>query len=216
MKGYITREIDTPGVSYNYDLLPLIDNFTIRQFCDDVPRKQDEMTDISGVLVITPKQYILGYTRDYGLSTHLIGYARVNKDIHGGGKINNDDDLQYYYNDCRKSYITGRLGADVRLKHGFLGYEYNLRINFPADMTWELYDSFFNFYRDHNEEIKELNALYGFTVSCCIIDEEGVKNIKSFPNLDPILTYLNVNSSFFGHSVDVKETILGGNARKRV
>ena len=50
------------GSAYNYDLTPLIENFTFYDFVTKIENNQDH----GGFLVITDNQYIIGYNAGFG------------------------------------------------------------------------------------------------------------------------------------------------------
>ena len=91
------------GSSWNYDLIPLITNFSFYKFISDA--KSDEF---GGFIVITDKQYIIGYNAGFGYGTHASSFTRVMKDINGGGRINSAKELMNLTNECCKKFIVAR------------------------------------------------------------------------------------------------------------
>ena len=199
---------------YNFDLLPLIDNFSIVDFCYDAIKNIRNADDLGGFAVITPKQIVFGYNDNFGTGTHLIAYARAYADINGLGKIQDEYVLNKYLERCKSEYVTCRLTADVVSKKGRVEYKFGFFVSFPDNMTYELYDMFKEFYDKYNEDIAYVNKKYGLKTCCCRIDEEGVKAYQYYDDLTPILEYIEKESTRFQHSEEKNEIILGGETRK--
>ena len=77
----------TGNIELNYDLFPLIKDFDFYSFIDYAEKHKNIVTDYGGFIVITPKQYVIGYNSNFGTGSHLASLARVTKDIYGGGNI---------------------------------------------------------------------------------------------------------------------------------
>lgn len=140
------------GSSWNYDLSPLITNFSFYNFISDA---KDE--EYGGFAVITDKQYIIGYNAGFGYGTHASSFARVMKDFDGGGRINNATELMSLSSKCCNNYIVARIVFEN--KQGYINFE------FPKKISSDMYDSFEKFYRDYNNEIHSLANRYNFEVS---------------------------------------------------
>ena len=53
------------GRDYNYDITPLIQNFDFYDFIDYAERFKEEIKDYGAFIVITNKQYIIGYNASF-------------------------------------------------------------------------------------------------------------------------------------------------------
>ena len=143
------------GSSFNYDIKELIKNFDFYEFVRIGSKRY--AGDYSAFLVITSKQYIIGYTAGFGEGTHQSIFARVHKDLNGGGDINNYMELMRHNNDCVRKYITARIlyekiGTD---ENGRAKFDGSIHFNFPdRNINPCEYEVFKKFYEDYNDNIK--------------------------------------------------------------
>lgn len=208
------------GNSYNYDLIPLIKNFNFTEFLST-----DTKTEHGAVLVITNKQYIIGYTAEYGLGTHKSAFARIMKSLHKGKRIQDSNEVKKLEEECTQKFITARILYDYRgdNEYGIQQYSGAIYFQFPKDdtITKMQYELFKMFYEEYNKEIKMLIRKYGinkFKIQYGHIDETGTKEIKNVDSLDDIYTYLEKRVDT-NKNIDITEeqiigTILNINHKK--
>ena len=89
--SYIARK-NGNGSAYNYDLGPLIYNFSFDTFILDAEKSKEGLQEHGAFLIITNNQYIIGYNAGYGTGTHISAFARTTKDMFGGGSILNQNE----------------------------------------------------------------------------------------------------------------------------
>ena len=170
------------GSSWNYDLIPLITNFSFYKFISD-----DKSDEFGGFIVITDKQYIIGYNAGFGYGTHASSFARVMKDINGGGRINSAKELMNLTDECCKKFIVARIVFENN--QGYINFE------IPKEISSYMYNSFEKFYEAYNDEIKSVANRYNFEVSYTdLLKKEQI--ISS--NLDNINMYLKniINNNY--------------------
>lgn len=123
-KGYYGRK-SGGGSSYNYELAPLIQDFSFYDFIAGC----EPDCDHGGFLVITDKQYIIGYNAGFGVGGHMSSYARVMKDLQGGGDIQYRDAVRLN-TECCMSYVTARITYE-NIEGGHEGYIHFTLTNHP-------------------------------------------------------------------------------------
>ena len=152
------------GSDYNFELQPLIENFNFYDFVSYAEYGKKEMQDYGGFLVITDKQYVIGYNAWFGQGTHMGSFARTMKDMHGGGVISTQRDAFHLEFLCTRKYLTARivyecLGTDEFDRPLYSGY-----INFGLSdykPTPEQFEVFKKFYEDYNDDLKKVITKYG-------------------------------------------------------
>lgn len=176
---------------YNYDINPLIDNFSFYDFINS-------KDDLGGFIVITNKQYIIGYNSSFGKGTHLSSYARVMKDLSGGGYISNQMDATFLALNCKKTNITARINYE-KIGNGSYcgGISFDLTL-LKDGISKEQLEEFKLFYDDYNEEIESISSKLGiqnFYVEFKYKDTNGAVKRHISNNLDELYKYLcyNVN-----------------------
>ena len=70
---------------YNFDLKEMIESFDFLEFIKPNNKKFKDYR--AGILLITDNKYIISYSRDYGYGDHLPAFARLFKDLDGGGLL---------------------------------------------------------------------------------------------------------------------------------
>lgn len=196
--GYIARK-NGGGSSYNYDLIPLIDNFSFDTFIQDAEKSKDGLQEHGAFLVITNKQYIIGYNAGYGAGTHLSAFARTTKDMFGGGSISNQNEAFKLTGICCRNYITARIVYECvsynenrrPIYSGYINFNLN---EFDNKITLEQFETFKAFYDDYNEDIKYVTKKYGsnkFYVRFCYKDQNdtGKENVSA--SLDELYNHLS-------------------------
>ena len=203
---------------FNYDILPLIHNFSFTEFLSTA-----KDTEHGGFLVITNKQYIIGYTAGFGIGTHRATFARVMKEILGGGAITNMQDVRNLANCCIKNLFTARITYDYKgnNKSGLPIYSGSLYFKLPQGdtITKEQFEIFKLFYKDYNQELQVLIRKYGiekFNIQYGNIDSSGTKVIKTINSLDEFYNYLATridNNKILNIN---NETILGTTSNHKI
>ena len=198
------------GSKYNYDLGPLISNFDFDTFIRYAEKSKEELKDHGAFLVITNKQYIIGYNAGFGVGTHLSALARTTKDIlFGGGSISNQNEAFQLAGICCRNYITARIvyecaGYNEIHRPVYSGY-INFNLNeFDNKITLEQFEQFKTFYNDYNEDIKYVTKKYGlnkFYVRFCYKDQNGNGKENISDSLDALYNHLS-------NSIDSEKTII--------
>lgn len=190
------------GIYFNYDLFPLIHNFSFIDFIASATN-----FDQGGFLVITNNQYIIGYTDGFGLGTHRVAFARVMKDLTGGGLISSHEEAYKLSTECTKNFLTARITYDYRGCNSFGNSMHSGAIYFKLPenntITKEQYNMFKKFYNDYYNELKILIRKLGiqkFNIQYEFMDEDNTKRIKNTDNLDELYIYLE-------HQIDDNKTI---------
>ena len=171
------------GSSFNYELEPLITNFSFYDFINVAHKTNDELQDHGAFLVVTDKQYIIGYNGGFGLGTHLCSFGRVYKDINGGGNINMHSDGMILSDKCENRFITARIVYE-RTSSGFGGY---IKFKFPEKrITLLKLEVFKKFVDDYGTEVNAIVNKYGIKLEC-YYTENGIMYSKTVETLEDVL-----------------------------
>lgn len=204
----------TGDARYNYDLLPLITDFSFYDFCMEA--KDDEH---GAFLVITNKQYIIGYNRGFGEGTHSASFARVMKDIHGGGEIKNENEV------IRLDTMLDRTSIEARIiyelyqdsethqvqRQGYLHFDMGYH-RMPRFVSYSQYEQFLKFYEKYNDEIKQVCKKFNFVVNYYTYDENGIGTHHPSTSLEEIRDYMSKH--LIDDVVDEDEIILNSGMTK--
>lgn len=215
-KGYYQNR-DTNGKDYNYDLIPLIEEFDFYEFIDDAEKFKEELKDYGAFIVITNKQYIIGYNASFGTGTHLSSFARVMKDLKGGGSIRNSDEAKWLTDECTKKFLTGRIVYERCESAGRPKLEGHISFNLVGvQITQEQLEVFQKFIEDYGLEIKRIINKYGmdkFKIIVTYKNEEGVLDSINTNNLNDVY---NLLTNYVTHNKkidDENEHIIGIDCR---
>lgn len=220
--AYVARK-SGGGSAYNYDLGPLISNFDLDTFISDAEKSKERIQDHGAFIVITNKQYIIGYNAGFGAGTHLSAFARVTKDLFGGGYIANQNEAFKLTGICCRNYITGRIvyecvGYNEYQRPIYSGY-INFNLNeFDNKITLEQFETFKKFYNDYNEDIKYVTKKYGlnkFYVRFCYKDSNGDGKENKSNSLDELYNHLSKNIDIDKTSIDEQEIIVGKTGKNK-
>ena len=161
--GFYKRKAGN-GSAYNYDLKPLIENFDFYDFIDYANKNKTD--DYGGFVMITPKQYIIGYNAGFGSGTHLSSFARAMQDIKGGGQINTFIDAANLNMECEDNYILGYIVYERGVEKDTNKSEYCGYVVFDCknNITPEQYDVFLKFYEDYNNDLNYVCNKFKFEV----------------------------------------------------
>ena len=203
----------THSSKYNFQLEPLIKNFSFLDFIKNGIK--NKAVDYGAFLVITGKQYVVGYNSSFGLGSHLGAFARTFVDIFGGGNIARDIDAIRYSLRCEQSFITARIVLEYvnNALYKFFNAGYIFLIVPDDGISYSQYEVFEQFYEDYNSEIKLGSKYCGnnkFKVEFRYTDVDGTKLTSSTDSLDSFKEYLktriNPNKTL---NFDTSEIILG-------
>ena len=200
------------GSAYNYDLTPLIDNFSFYDFITYAHKNNLKDEDYGGFLVITQKQYIVGYNSSFGTGTHLSSFARTMQDLKGGGFISNLSDALYLTTECTDNYLTAVIVYENTLDNMNSKPIYRGYINFevPDRISPKTYKVFEKFYEDFNEDIKYITNKYNtFEVIFNSKDQNGKKKIINSKDLELLKEYLNSIIDENKKDYEIDESLIG-------
>lgn len=210
-QGFYQNRNDN-GRDYNYDIMPLIQNFDFYDFIDYAERFKEEIKDYGAFIVITNKQYIIGYNASFGEGTHLSSFARVMKDIKGGGNIINSEEANHLTNECMNNFLTGRIMYERCESAGRPKCAGHISFNLiNKTITKEQLDTFEKFKEDYGLEIKRIVRKYGidkFKIIITYKTQEGLLNSITTDNLDEVYNILQ-NYVSQDKIVDIDESIIG-------
>ena len=178
------------GDIYNFSLEPLTKDFSFFDFCSKTKRE-----DTGGFVVITDRDYTIGYNSGFGEGSHLCAFARYLKDHMDGGIIHNMEEAEKLYSLVEKNFITARIVYEIyedvetleKRRHGYIYFDLSKGINYK-----EL-EQFQRFYEKYNEEIKYVCKKFNFSVSFMARDINGKKVTDTSLSLDNILEYMKEN-----------------------
>ena len=182
---------------WNFDLLPLIKDFDLFDFCRAGINCPAEL-DFGGILVITDKQYIIGYNAGLGLGSHIEICARVQKDLMGGGEIESLQEGLNLSMQLNQNNLVGRLtyGPSVnkfgRVRYtGFLQFELLGRDGTNRPITKKQYENLIKFCDDYNAELELISRNYRFFVDFTYYDKDGNFKRNTSDNLDNLINTIN-------------------------
>ena len=171
-KAYGNRKNNCSGDIYNFDLKPLIENFSFYDFVT-TSRRYNVINEHGGFLVITDKQYVLGYNSDFGKGTHTSSYARCYADFEGGKLINTYEDSLYYSSKCQSDFITARITFEKtgNNANGYPVFSGRIYFNFgKTPITQGKLDVLEQFYKDNAEEIHSICERYNIIIEYAVND----------------------------------------------
>ena len=215
-KGFYQNRNDK-GRTYNYDLSALIYDFDFYEFIDYAEKFKDELKDYGAFIVITNKQYIIGYNASFGEGTHLSSFARVMKDLKGGGVIINSQEAKQLTDECINKYITGRIMYERCESVGRPKCEGHISFNLVGKIvSFEQLNVFEKFMDSYGLEIKRIIKKYGmdkFKIIVTYINDEGVLDSIYTDCLEDVYELLKKNISLCNE--DSNEIILGVDCRNK-
>lgn len=210
--SYLARK-SGGGSAYNYELAPLIKNFSFYDFVQEGERKKYKAEDHGGFLIITNRQYIVGYNAGFGVGAHASAFARTMMDINGGGTMHTDADVFSKQSECKRNYITARIvyeyiNDNINGRAIYQGY-----INFDLShlgykITPQQFECFKKFYNDHNDDIKYVANHNGFYVRFSYKDEKGNTQYNVSGSLDALYDYLST-IVYYDKTIHEEPIILG-------
>ena len=215
-KGFYQNRNDK-GRTYNYDLSALIHDFDFYEFIDYAEKFKDELKDYGAFIVITNKQYIIGYNASFGEGTHLSSFARVMRDLKGGGVIINSQEAKQLTDECINKYITGRIMYERCESVGRPKCEGHISFNLVGKtVSLEQLNVFEKFMYSYGLEIKRIIKKYGmdkFKIIVTYINDEGVLDSIYTDCLEDVYELLKKNICLCNE--DSNEIILGVDCRNK-
>lgn len=192
-KGHLDRK-SGGGSPYNFDLKPLIQDFSFYEFMYEALGHSEYDYEHGAFVVITDKQYIIGYNAGFGTGTHISSFARVMKELNGGGDIGSFSEAFRLNSMCENRFFLARIIYEVvdvsdNSVPKLAGY-----INFSlgdVPVTSSKFEVFKKFYEDYNSEIKSVCRKYNnFKVIYSYIDN-GIIRTGESDSLDELFEYIS-------------------------
>ena len=213
-KGNITNE------KWNFDLSPLMEEFDLLSFCREGLRIND-YEDHGAFLVITNQQYAIGYTTNFGTGPHMETFARIEKDMNGGGEITTFQELVQLSTRLSMRAITARIMfepvfLDNRSRPVYEGYMHFCMATHNGKnrtITQEQYKEFLNFYEEYNQQFIAASHNYRFHVQFSYIGEDGKLKKDVCDSLDSIKSFMEHNLTL--EPVEEEPEVIINNARKK-
>lgn len=182
----------TVGSRVNFDLAPLIKNFSFYDFCSAA-----KSSDNGAFLVVTNKQYILGYNAGFGQGAHVYAFARCMKELLGGGEIASNQEAFRLDNELGTKYLPARIIYEIYEDHEThqkqsYGYIVFMFANYTKnkEINEYQYEQFLKFYEDYSDEIKLVTKKFNFFVKYTCLNEDGTVYTDESKDLDNVLNYI--------------------------
>lgn len=214
VSGFLNRKTGG-GEKYNYDLKPLVENFSFLDFIYDALKHREVGNDFGAFLVMTNKQYVLGYNAGFGVGTHIASFARTFNDINNRGKVENDLEAIRLSTKCQKDYITARIMYECIGENENRVPIYSGSISFSIKslpITPKQFEVFKKFYENYNDEI-ELVVKKCSINNFCVWFAYDTANEKfctnKSGNLDNLYKFLENNIDYDKVIDDEDEVLVG-------
>ena len=214
MSAFLNRK-SGGGEKYNYDLKPLIENFSFLDFIYDALKNREVGNDFGAFLVMTNKQYVLGYNAGFGVGTHIASFARTFNDINGRGEVKNNLEAIRLSEKCKKEYITARIMYDCIGENENRVPIYSGSINFSIKtlpITPSQFEVFKKFYETYNSEIEltvKKCSINNFCVWFTYDTETSKFNVNKSENLDNLYKFLESQIDYDKVVDDEDEVLVG-------
>jgi len=175
---------------YNFDIEQMIEDFS---FYDLIYQTKAEQGENGGFIVITDKQYIIGYNAEHGIGSHQQSYAKCMAILEGDKQVGGYKDSLYYSEKCQNLFLTGRIIYE------FVGHNENFQPRYEGKIlfilgdkkiTPDMMNAFEEFYNDYNREIESVCAKYSMTVGFCYNDENNERHSNYSKSLFNLCEYL--------------------------
>lgn len=214
--GFYQNRSDN-GRNYNYDLSLLTNNFDFYEFIDYAERFKEDLKDYGAFIVVTGKQYIIGYNASFGEGTHLSSFARVMKDLKGGGYILNSQEAKYLTDECVNKYLTGRIMYERSESYGRPKCSGHISFNLVGKIVnYEQLNVFRKFIDNYGIEIKRIIKKYGmdkFKIIVTFINEDGILDSLVTDDLEDV--YDLIKKSAVYSIEESNEVIIGVDCRNK-
>ena len=195
---------------YNFDIRPLIrKNFDFYEFCLEAIDKINETgSKLKGYVIITGKQHFLGYTAGDGIKTQVVTYARIMKDLTGGGIIRNNSEIEYLQSTLKRQYLVGDIVFGPAMIRERIQYDGCLQFGEIKDITYNQYEQFLQFYDEYNEKIRLVCRRFNFYVYYSNRDFKNKLTEQHSKSLDELKEEL-AKHLIESRNDDINEVILG-------
>lgn len=188
---------------YNFDLKEMIESFDFLEFIKPNNKKFKDYR--AGILLITDNKYIISYSRDYGYGDHLPAFARLFKDLDGGGLLTKKKAEKIYLEGIKKYVIAKIYFGYQNNKEGVILFEHLENLNKNS------LKFFYDFCNDYGDTIKNICNNSNFQVA--YFDED--KKIITSKSIDNLLSYIK-NKEKEINLIDGKEIFINiKNKRKK-
>ncbi len=214
ISGYVNRKTGS-GTKYNYDLKPLIQDFSFLDFISNALRNRQVGNDFGAFLVLTNKQYVLGYNAGFGVGTHIASFARTFNDLNGHGRIVYDSEAIRLSEKCQKDYITARIMYDCVDENENGSPIYSGSISFlikNLPISPKQFEVFKKFYENYNSEIElvvKRCSINNFCVWFRYDTELSKFNVNKSENLDNLYKFLESQIDYDKVVEDEDEVLVG-------
>ena len=207
------RKGKTSGSLWNFDLKPLMDNFSFYDFCDMLSGNLDTSKEHGGIFVLTNNQYIVCYTAGFGDGSHVYTEARCMKELLGGGEIFDQKEGIRLSTQLNREYITGRIIYEPYLENDKImhaGF-----IVFPMggkSVSYQQYEQFLKFYEKYNDELIYVCKKFNFFVDYTYRDENNNVVCDRSNSLDNLKEYMQKH---LVESNDISDEVILNEARTK-
>lgn len=198
----------------NYDLFPLINNFSFINMIE-LPKRGIQLEDYGAYIVITDKQYIIGYTAKYGEGSHRSAFARTQKELLGGGIINNYSDGKVLTDMCINNNISAKINyakSIINESAKYVGYiDFDLT---DTIITQSKFEMFKLLYDKYNQELLYLSSKgKGFKVNYRYMEKNRVLRNET-DSLDSL--YLYLENHITNDYINTNDEIIIGETIKKI
>lgn len=207
------------GSACNYDIEPLIENFTFYDFITTAEKSKEELTDHGAFLIITNNQYIIGYNAGFGVGAHAPAFARAILALNGkkDQNISGHNEASILGGSMDNQYVKARIlyeccGHNENGRPIYSGKIHFSLIPLGSKITPNQFETFKDFYNDYNDDIKYMSQKYDFSVCFCYKDENGKTQNSITKDLDALYNYLAENIDY--NRIITEETTIIGTERK--
>ena len=193
--GFGGRKSGT-ATDYNFDIEEMIRDFS---FYDLIYKTQDDQGENGAFIVITDKQYVIGYNASHGIGSHQQSFAKCMAEFEGGKRVGGFQDSVYYSTRCEELFLTAKIVFRFAGMNENYQPTYDGKIIFilgNQKITPEKMQVFEKFYNDHNREITGVCRRYPFDVCFSYYDEKGERHSSYTKSLDELLEVLRSKVSY--------------------
>ena len=189
---------------YNFDLNEMIESF---DFLDFIKHNNKRFKDYrAGILAITDNQYIISYSRDYGYGDHLPAFARLFKDLDGGGLLTKKKAEKIYLEGIKK-YVIAKI---------YFGYENNnegiILFDHLENFNKNNLKFFYEFYNDYNSTIESICNNSNFQVA--YFDENN--KIIASKDMNNLLLYVKKKEKEINQNANNENIINIKNSKQKI
>ena len=219
MQGFYARRDVQNKDPFNFDIISMIREFDYDDFIYNAKNNSEN----GSFLVITNNQYIIGYNASFGVGDHHPAFARVMKDINGGGVIRDKNHASQLATDCKKEYLCARLVYEYLHdnEHGIPQYGGFIHFTLPREnykITPMQFENFKLFYDKYNNDIKYSISKIGKSrlyIYFTYYDQDNkLKRSDDYSDLDALYEFLS-NNIDETKEISNENIIIGNNVIKK-